>query len=111
MAVRISPLLLLIAAGITGGLGDIFIYKWAVGHRTPHLLGSFAFWLLSTTAFGIYLRIDSQSLTGGVLLAFAMHSLCAIGCDYLHQDLKLSNVQICGAIMLVLAMVMLESHS
>lgn len=111
MEVRIFSLLLLIVAGITGGLGDILIYKWAVGHRTPHLLGSFAFWILSTTAFGIYFRIDSQSLSGGVLLAFAIHSLSAIGCDYLYHELKLSNMQICGAIMLVLAMVMLEFRS
>jgi hypothetical protein len=50
--------ILLVAVGITGATGDIFVYRWAVSRQNGWLIGSYCLWIVSVTLFGIFYRYE-----------------------------------------------------
>ncbi|MFM7316790.1 MAG: hypothetical protein ACKO5E_07560 [bacterium] len=99
---------LLVASGLTGGLGDIWIYNWAKSGK-PHWLFLAGFvWLASLFLFGLLLKWDSRTFSAAFMLCTVMHVVLVIICDILYFGGRLNRLEWAGMVVAAIAVVMLE---
>lgn len=99
---------LLIASGITGGLGDIWIYNWAKTGKLYWLLLAGTVWLASLFLFGLLLKWDSRTFSAAFMLCTVMHVVLVIVCDILYFGGRLNRLEWAGMVVAAIAVFMLE---
>ena len=100
--------LLLLLIGITGGLGDIWIYLWARSDRPVWLLLASVVWLISLVLFGLFLRFDSRGLGTAFMLSSVLHIGLVIAFDQLFTSARMNRLEWAGLFLAVLAVLLLE---
>jgi len=107
----LSPLIayvLLVASGITGGLGDIWIYNWAKSGKTYWLILAGIVWVASLYLFGLLLKWDTRTFSAAFMLCTVMHVVLVIFCDLLYFGGRLNRLECAGMVVAAIAVIMLE---
>lgn len=101
-------IILLIATGAAGALGDVAIYRWASKEGTRWLPFSFALWVISVVFFGFYLRLSGMAFSFSVVLALIVHIAIVAGYDAFVVKAQLSAMQWAALFIGVASVVMYE---
>ena len=99
---------LLLAIGISGGLGDIWIYKWSKSGDFRWLLISCVVWLLSLMLFAILLKWDNRSFSAAFILSSISHVILVLVCDLIYFGGRLSRLEWAGIGLSFIAICLLE---
>ena len=99
---------LLLAIGLTGALGDLWIYKWAVGHKPGWLVAASVVWLASLILFGVMLRLDSRSFSAAFMLVSVFHAVVVVACDVVFFGGRLNRVEWFGMALALASVLVLE---
>ncbi len=99
---------LLLVIGISGGLGDIWIYKWAKSGEFGWFLIASVVWLLSLILFAFLLKWDNRSFSAAFILSSISHVVLVLVCDLMYFGGRLSRLEWAGIGMAVVAICLLE---
>lgn len=99
---------LLLAIGISGGLGDIWIYKWSKSGDFRWLLIASIVWLMSLMLFAILLKWDNRSFSAAFILSSISHVVLVLICDLIYFGGRLSRLEWAGIGLSVIAIGLLE---
>jgi len=99
---------LLAAIGLTGALGDLWIYKWAVSDKTVWLVWASVVWLASLILFGVMLRLDSRSFSAAFMLVSLFHAVVVVACDLAFYGGRLNRVEWLGLLLAMVSVLVLE---
>lgn len=99
---------LLLAAGVTGGLGDLWIYHWATSGKAWWLMTSCVVWLASLLCFGLILRWDTRAFGAAFMLTSVFHIVLVVACDRLYYGGRVSTLEWVGMGFALVAVVLLE---
>lgn len=99
---------LLVAIGLTGALGDLWIYKWAVTDKTFWLVWASVVWLASLILFGVMLRLDSRSFSAAFMLVSLFHAVVVVVCDLAIYGGRLNRVEWLGLLLALVSVLVLE---
>ncbi|MGE0103367.1 MAG: hypothetical protein AB7H86_14155 [Blastocatellales bacterium] len=100
---------LLILIGITSGIGDILLYKWAKAAHNGWLLAAYAVWSVSIASLGLLFKMDHFSFGAAVVLATVIHLAIGVIWSLLMTDAKITMLEAMGLIFAVIAVVLLEA--
>jgi len=98
----------LLAAGISGGAGDILLYQWAKLARGGWLAAALACWLVSAVLFGLLLRHGGRGLSVSFVLVAVLHVVLVLGWDCAFGGGRLNRWELAGVALGVAAIVALE---
>lgn len=98
-------LVLLVAASIAAGVGDIALYRWSKSETHWWLAASCLLWMASITFFGFYLRWTANTFSFAVILAMIVQIIIVMGYDILVLRTKMNTLQWVGMLLGVLAIV------
>jgi len=99
---------LLVAIGVTGGLGDIWIFKWAKSNNTLWLVLACLIWLASLILFGLLLKWDSRTFSAAVVLSTVFHVVLVVVCDMVYFGGRLTQMEWVGVGFAAVAVILLE---
>ena len=99
---------LLIAIGISGGLGDIWIYKWSRTGSAWWFAIACGVWLISLLLFAFLLKLDDRSFSASFILSSISHVVLVIVCDLAYFGGRLSRLEWAGITLAVVSIVLLE---
>lgn len=99
---------LLVAIGVTGGLGDIWIFNWARSGKTWWLVVACVVWLASLILFGVLLKWDSRTFSAAFMLSSVFHVVLVVVCDLIYYGGRLSRMECAGMGFAAIAVVLLE---
>ena len=99
---------MLFAIGVTGALGDIWIYEWSKTGKPSRLLLASAVWLLSLLLFGFYLKWDIRPFGAAFMLSAVLHILMVAAWDVVYYRSALTPLEWTGMAFGLLAVVFLE---
>jgi multidrug transporter EmrE-like cation transporter len=99
---------ILLAIGITGGLGDVWIFKWAKSGQTVWLVAACVVWLASLLLFGLLLKLDTRTFSAAFMLSTVFHVVLVIVCDLVFFGGRLTPTEWVGMALAAAAVVVLE---
>lgn len=99
---------LLVAIGLTGALGDLWIYKWAVSDKAIWLVCASVVWLASLILFGVMIRLDSRSFSAAFMLVSLFHAVVVVVCDLSFFGGRLNRVEWLGLLLALVSVLVLE---
>jgi hypothetical protein len=99
---------LLIWIGITGGIGDILLYKWAKAAHFGWLLAAYAVWAICIASLGLLFKLNHFSFGAAVVLATVIHLAIGVCWSLLMTGAKVTTLEIIGLIFAAIAVVLLE---
>ena len=99
---------LFLAIGLTGALGDLWIYKWAVSQKPLWLVAASVVWLASLILFGIMIRLDSRSFSAAFMLVSLFHAVVVVLCDLALFGGRLNRVEWLGMLLALASVLVLE---
>lgn len=99
---------LLLIVGITGGIGDILLYKWAKTHSIFWLAMAYGVWLCSLTLLGLFLRIEHFTFSAALVLATMIHLIVGLLWSFFFTEATLSSIELAGLILGIIAVILLE---
>ena len=99
---------LLLGIGLTGALGDLWIYKWAVSQKPGWLVAASVVWLASLILFGVMLRLDSRSFSAAFMLVSVFHAVVVVACDVVFFGGRLNRVEWFGMALALASVLVLE---
>lgn len=99
---------LLVIIGISGGAGDVFIYRWAKSNQLQWMVFGQLSWILCITLFGLAMRIGSRSLSVTFVVTALIHIAVVLGWDLFMQRTKISTIESVGLVLAVIGVVCLE---
>ena len=94
-----SPLVLytlLAIIGITGAVGDVFIYRWANNDKLLMLASGAASWILCLYLFGLYCRASTRPLSIAFTLTAVVHIAIVVGWDVAAHGTRLNRLEWLG---------------
>ena len=107
----VSPWLtygLLFAIGISGGLGDIWIYKWSRSGGMGWFLIACGVWLVSLILFAFLLKWDDRSFSASFILSSISHVVLVMICDLAYFGGRLSRLEWAGIGLAVVSIGLIE---
>ncbi len=99
---------LLVLIGLTGGIGDIFLYKWAGSRQVGWLLGAYLFWWCCLTSLGVLFRLEYFTFGAAIILATVIHLFISLLWALLFTEGTLNRIEMVGIVFGVIAIVLLE---
>ncbi|MDX2041331.1 MAG: hypothetical protein SF097_08780 [Acidobacteriota bacterium] len=99
---------LLILIGLTSGVGDILLYKWAKAAHFGWLLAAYAVWSVSIASLGLLFKLDHFSFGAAVVLATVIHLAIGVCWSLMMTSAKVTTLEIIGLIFAAIAVVLLE---
>ncbi|MGE0882454.1 MAG: hypothetical protein AB7P14_02815 [Blastocatellales bacterium] len=99
---------LLVLIGISSGVGDILLYKWAKAAHGGWLLAAYAVWSVSIASLGLLFKLDHFSFGAAVVLATVIHLAIGVCWSLLMTDAKVTTLEIIGLIFAAIAVILLE---
>lgn len=99
---------LFILNGVTSGIGDILIYRWAKTSQLSWLLAAYLVWFGSLLLLGFLFRMEHFSFGAAVLLATLIHLGMSLGWSWLFTDYQFSRLELVGLLLATLAVICLE---
>lgn len=99
---------LLVAIGLSGGLGDIWIFNWARSSETWWLLVACFAWVVSLIMFGLLLKWDNRTFCAAFMLSTVFHVVLVVGVDLVYFGGRLSQLEWVGMGMATVAIVLFE---
>lgn len=100
---------LLILIGITSGVGDILLYKWAKASHVGWMLMAYLVWSISIASLGMLFKLDHFSFGAAVMLATVIHLAIGVCWSLLMTNAKVSTLEIAGLIFAAIAVFLLEA--
>jgi len=97
--------------GITGGVSDIWIARWAESGDRRWLLAAFGICVLSLWLFGWLIKTDSRSLSHLLMLATLTHVLQVVVYEVAVRGHRPSPRELTGLLLGLLALMFLEWQS
>lgn len=99
---------LLLGIGVTGALGDIWIYAWARNGRGAWFLAACGVWVLSLILFGAILKWDTRGFSSVFMLSTLFHIGAVIVADVVHYGSRVGRQEWLGLALGTVAVVLLE---
>jgi len=99
---------LLVMIGITSGVGDILLYKWAKASHAGWLLAAYAVWSISIASLGLLFKLDHFSFGAAVVLATVIHLVISVFWSLLITSARVTALEALGLIFAAIAIVLLE---
>lgn len=99
---------LLAAIGILGGVGDVWVYKWAKTNRTFWVVAACIVHVASVVLFGLLLKWDSRAFCAAFMLTSVVHVVIVIAADVLFFGGELTPTEWAGMALAFVSVVLLE---
>jgi drug/metabolite transporter (DMT)-like permease len=99
---------MLLLIGITGGLGDVWIYHWVKTNRWLWLVAACVVWVASLLLFGLFLKWDTRSFTTAFILSSVFHVLLVGVSDLWFFGGKIGRLEWLGILLGVLSAICIE---
>lgn len=99
---------LLFAIGVTGGLGDIWIFQWTRTPRWQWLFAASAVWLLSLFLFAALLMRGNRTFGAAFMLSTVLHIVLVVLCDCAWFGTRPSRTEWFGMVLAFFSIVLLE---
>lgn len=103
-----SVYVLIILVGLTGGAGDILLYKWAKTSQLNWLLASYVAWFCCVTLFGLLFRMEHFSFGAAVVMATVVHLVLDVCWGLVTAQARVSSLEVLGLVFGLIAIVLLE---
>lgn len=97
--------------GITGGVSDIWIARWAESGQSRWLLSASAICVFSLWLFGWLIKTDSRSLSHLLMLATLTHVLQVVVYEIAIRGHRPSRLEFAGLLLGLVALMLLEWQS
>lgn len=101
--------ILLVAIGVLGGVGDVWIYRWARSDRPVWLGVSCLAHGASVVLFGLLLKWDGRAFGSAFLLTSVVHVVLVVAADLLALGGRPNAVEWVGMVLAAIAILMLET--
>jgi drug/metabolite transporter (DMT)-like permease len=99
---------LLIGSVALGAVGDVLIFHWAKTNYTSYLSTGLLVWVASLMLMGYLFRYATLSLGVVVVLMILLHLMIDVSWDTFVFGHRLTNLQCCGVVLAVVAIVLLS---
>ncbi len=99
---------LLFAIGVTGGLGDIWIFQWTRTPRWQWLFAASAVWMLSLFLFAALLMRGNRTFGAAFILSTVLHIVLVVLCDCAWFGTRPSRTEWFGMLLALFSIVLLE---
>lgn len=100
---------LLAAIGVLGGIGDVWVYRWAKSDRTPWLAASCLAHAASVVLFGLLLKWDGRAFGTAFMLSSVVHVVLVVAADVLYLGGRPTSAEWAGMALAAVALVLLEA--
>ena len=101
---------MLLLIGLTGAVGDIWLYRWAQSNRPLWFVSGLASWLISLILFALLMRSKPRSLSVTFVLIAVVHTAVVLGWDHFSEGTQLSRNEIAGALLAIAGVLLIEFH-
>ena len=100
--------LILGVSGITGALGDIWIYNWAKTGKWHWLVLASIVWVASLVSFGLLLKWDARAFSAAFMLCSIIHIVMVICADIFYFGGRINRLEAVGMIVAIIAVILME---
>lgn len=101
--------LLLAIIGVTGAIGDVFIYRWAGNGKFLMLASGAASWILCLYLFGLYCRASPRPLSIAFTLTAVVHIAIVVGWDVVAHGTRLTRLEWLGVALATIGVLVIET--